>query len=235
MKEALNRILRKDIKNIEKKAINNLGIYIKFNESNMLSANAIIVGPKDSLYEGGLLLFSIDFPKNYPYVPPKLKYIKNNSVRIHPNFYVNGKVCLSILGTWAGPGWCSTMDISDIFITIISLLDLNPMSHEPGYENIINKSTKLYNKIIEYNTINSLLISQAKNIITNKDNEFYCFKDIIINHIVNNYDKFLEKIEILIDNNSDKEEYINVRLYNITIVINYRNLIVKLKQLKSLI
>ena len=103
------------------------------------------------------------------------------------------------------------------------------------YENIINKSTKLYNKIIEYNTINSLLISQAKNIITNKDNEFYCFKDIIINHIVNNYDKFLEKIEILIDNNSDKEEYINVRLYNITIVINYRNLKVKLKQLKSLI
>ena len=27
------------------------------------------------------------------------------SERLNPNLYENGKVCLSLLGTWSGPGW----------------------------------------------------------------------------------------------------------------------------------
>ena len=54
---AIKRIINKDIKEIESKNLNSLGIYIQFNEENLLEAKTMIVGPKDSLYEGGFLLF----------------------------------------------------------------------------------------------------------------------------------------------------------------------------------
>ena len=128
---AIKRIINKDIKEIEKQNLKSLGIYINFNEENFLEAKAMVVGPKDTLYEGGFLFFNIKFPKNYPFSPPDISYVSRNNIRIHPNIYVGGnkngggKVCLSILGTWSGPKWTSIMDITTIFITIQSLLDNN--------------------------------------------------------------------------------------------------------------
>ena len=87
-KTALKRILNKDIKEISKLNLNSLGIYIQFNEENFFEAKAMIVGPKDSLYEGGFLFFNIYFPKNYPFSPPDITYVSRNNIRIHPNIYV---------------------------------------------------------------------------------------------------------------------------------------------------
>ena len=128
-KNALKRLINKDIKEIEKQNLKSLGIYIIFNEDNLLEAKAMIVGPKDSLYESSFLFFNIIFPKDYPYSPPNVSYISRNKIRIHPNIYVGGgsngfgKVCLSILGTWSGPKWTSIMDVSTILLTLQSLLD----------------------------------------------------------------------------------------------------------------
>ena len=144
--KAVKRILSKDMRAVEEQKLNSLGIYIHFNEENILEANAMIVGPKDSLYEGGFLFFKIKFPKNYPFSPPDVVYVSRNRVRIHPNLYVSsgtggyGKVCLSILGTWSGPKWTTIMDISTVLLSLQSLLDSNPLSHEPGS---ISKNTKI--------------------------------------------------------------------------------------------
>ena len=66
-KSAIKRIISKDIKSIENNKLNDLGIFIEFDEENMLHARAIIIGPKDTIYEGGILFFKIFFPNNYPY------------------------------------------------------------------------------------------------------------------------------------------------------------------------
>ena len=127
-KSALKRILSKDIKEISSRNLNESGIYIQFDEEDMLKAKAMIVGPKDSLYENAFLFFSITFPKNYPFAPPDVAYISRNNIRIHPNLYVgshlsgHGKVCLSILGTWSGPKWTSIMDVTTVILCIQSLL-----------------------------------------------------------------------------------------------------------------
>ena len=161
---ALKRILKKDIKEIEHQKLEDLGIYVKFDEENMLNAKAMITGPKDSLYENGFLFFNITFPKNYPYSPPDVSYISRNSVRIHPNLYVGrhssgyGKVCLSILGTWSGPKWTSIMDITTVLLTIQSLLDNNPLHHEPGQEKNVSPTNTIYNEIIKYESYNTLLL-----------------------------------------------------------------------------
>ena len=168
--KAVKRILTKDMRAIEEQQLNSLGIYIHFNEENILEANAMIVGPKDSLYEGGFLFFKIKFPTNYPFSPPDVVYVSRNRVRIHPNLYVSsgtggyGKVCLSILGTWSGPKWTTIMDISTVLLSLQSLLDSNPLCHEPGS---ISKNTKIntmYNEVIQYETFKTLLLKNCKDV-----------------------------------------------------------------------
>ena len=78
-KQAIKRILNKDMKEIQKQNLNSLGIYIEFNEEDFFKARAMIVGPTDSLYEGGFLLFNIQFPSNYPFSPPDVSYISRNN------------------------------------------------------------------------------------------------------------------------------------------------------------
>ena len=62
--------------------------------------HALITGPFDTPYEGGLFHFMIRFPPNYPLVPPRVAFMTTGggTVRFNPNLYRNGKVCLSILG-----------------------------------------------------------------------------------------------------------------------------------------
>ena len=168
-KNAIKRILQKDMKSVEQQNLNSLGIYISFDEQDIRKAKAMIIGPKGSLYEGGYLFFNITFPNNYPWAPPDVSYVPRNRIRIHPNIYVGGhrnggKVCLSILGTWSGPKWSSIMDISTVLLCIQSLLDTNPLRHEPGYENNISKLNTIYNQMITYNTVESLIYKNIKEI-----------------------------------------------------------------------
>ncbi len=48
--------------------------------------------------------FDVKMPKEYPIKSPQVRAITTNSgrTRFNPNIYNEGKVCLSILGTWRG-------------------------------------------------------------------------------------------------------------------------------------
>ena len=228
-KAAIKRILSKDIKEIQSQNLNSLGIYIEFSESNFLEAKAMIVGPKDSLYEGGFLLFNIKFPKNYPYSPPDVSYESRNRVRIHPNIYVGshssgkGKVCLSILGTWSGPQWTSIMDITTVLLSLQSLLDNNPLHHEPGQENNVSCTNTLYNRVIEYESLNTLLL---KNYLSIHEG-FECFLENMISEIDTNKDSILKKVEELKEN---KNQEVKMNFYRINTVLNYSQLYERITQ-----
>lgn len=112
---------------------------------------ALIVGPFDTPYEGGFFLFLIDFPDDYPNNPPKVKNLTTGagSWRAGPNLYSNGKVCLSILGTWSGPSWCVVQNLSSVLLSIQSLLNENPLYNEPGYESGSSKVD--LRQVLDYN------------------------------------------------------------------------------------
>ena len=57
-------------------------------------------------------------------------------VRFNPNLYAEGKVCLSLLGTWQGPGWdANTSTLLQVLVSIQSLIFVErPWFNEPGYE-----------------------------------------------------------------------------------------------------
>ena len=220
MKAALKRIINIDIRRVKEAKLYEQGIFIEFDEEDMFKAKAMIIGPKDTIYDNAYLFFSIDFPKKYPYEPPIITYKSQNRIRIHPNIYVNGKVCLSILGTWSGPSWTSAMDIINVFITIQSLLDNNPLCNEPGYEKILPSKMHIhndYNIVIEYNTYNSLILGRL-----NTDfKDFNIFKKDMNEYFQKNKENIIKKIK----DNKEKYQYmlsIKIGIYNIYEMVNYK-------------
>lgn len=62
----------------------------------------IIRGSENTPYDYGLFRFDLQIPPDYPAKPPECYYHNFCKERINPNLYETGKVCLSLLGTWAG-------------------------------------------------------------------------------------------------------------------------------------
>jgi ubiquitin-conjugating enzyme E2 Z len=131
------------------------GIHYWFDEANMLEGRLLIWGPKDSVYEDMPMIYSVNFPATgYPFDPPKVLFLTTDGyTRFHPNMYREGKVCLSILGTWDGPKWAATMHLSTVAITLLSLMDNNPIVHEPGFENRKDVISTSYNDFVGYSSL----------------------------------------------------------------------------------
>jgi len=77
---------------------------------------ATIMGPEDSPYQGGVFYLRIDFPRDYPFKPPKMQFL----TRIyHCNINSNGGICLDILKDQ----WSPALTISKLLLSICSLMD----------------------------------------------------------------------------------------------------------------
>eukprot|EP00039_Didymoeca_costata_P028797 m.22161 g.22161 ORF g.22161 m.22161 type:complete len:170 (+) comp7363_c0_seq1:170-679(+) len=104
-------------------------------DSNIYKWEVMIMGPPDTLYEGGFFKALLDFPKSYPHMPPKMTFLTEIW---HPNVYKSGEVCISILHD---PGddkygdedacerWLPIHTVTTIALSVISMLaDPNDMS-----------------------------------------------------------------------------------------------------------
>ena len=113
-------------------------IFLRPDEDRMDIMKCAIIGPEGTPYANGLFEFDIQFPLRYPQVPPKvlLKTTNSGTVRFNPNLYACGKVCLSLLGTWSGPGWDPLgSTLLQVLVSIQSLIFVsNPYFNEPGFE-----------------------------------------------------------------------------------------------------
>lgn len=170
--------LAKDIKSILKDPIEN--IYYKHDETNITRGYAMIIGPSDTPYQNGYYLFEFTYPEEYPFLPPIVKYYTNDGVtRFNPNFYVCGKVCLSILNTWRGEGWTSCQTIKSVLLALQCALNDKPLLNEPGiteqHQDYCN-----YNNMLRYKNIEVAILG----IINGKylDNKFYKFLPEIEQH-----------------------------------------------------
>ncbi|XP_073981393.1 ubiquitin-conjugating enzyme E2 Z-like [Rhodnius prolixus] len=132
------------------------GIFIIQDEQDLTLIHALITGSFDTPYEGGFFYFILRCPPDYPIRPPKVKFMTTGGgkVRFNPNLYKCGKVCISILGTWAGPAWSPALTISSVLISIQSLLTEKPYHNEPGFERErCMGDSRRYNEIIQHETI----------------------------------------------------------------------------------
>jgi len=178
------RIL-KELKDFEKEKYTTMFIKPKDDKLNKLMC--LFIAPEGSPFEGGFFYFQMLIPDQYPFVPPIVKFLTpTGTQRLHPNLYAEGKVCLSILGTWSGDEkWSSLLTIEKVMLTISGLLDNNPLSYEPPYRKSID---------VNYTTMSRYLTLLTVMEMRNRDTEF---KNEINNYFYSNigiYQKSLEKL-----------------------------------------
>lgn len=177
-------------------------IYVVSDENNTRCMRALITGPEDTPYESGVFIFDIYITDEYPKTPPKMVLVNTGDIRFNPNLYKNGKVCLSLLGTWrgsAGEEWNKdTSTLQQLLISVQSqILTDAPVFNEPGHEKSIGTSigdtkNKHYNQYIRYYT----MLHAVKNIV----GKYPEFEDIIKHHfsikkdsILNTYRRWVEE------------------------------------------
>jgi ubiquitin-protein ligase len=142
-------------------------------QTNMITF--VITGPKDTPYHNGVYEFHAYFPPTYPNDPPQvlLNTTDGGKVRFNPNLYANGKVCLSLLGTWSGQdGEKWNGEISTFLQVIISIQSLimveDPYFNEPSYERSMNtpqgkQRAFAYKDNIRYQNLLVAILNQIKN------------------------------------------------------------------------
>ncbi|XP_071477596.1 ubiquitin-conjugating enzyme E2 G2-like [Diadema antillarum] len=98
------------------------------NEENFFEWEALITGPEETCFAGGVFLTELKFPPDYPLNPPKMRF---KTEMFHPNIYADGRVCISILHA---PGddpmgyessaerWSPVQSVEKILLSVVSML-----------------------------------------------------------------------------------------------------------------
>ena len=229
-----------DVKSIlnDESSLSSENIYYKHDDENILKGYALIIGQKNTPYGYGYYFFEFNFPDNYPFSPPVVRYLTNDgTMRFNPNLYTNGKVCLSTLNTWSGEGWTSCQTITSILITLSSVLCENPLLNEPGVQENNTNAIEKYNYLVTYKNIEfsiCKIINYIQNftISASKDDIaiMYKFKTIIYETFKNNKNNIIEylntnkiKYSKIIDKSYEKKK-IFISMYNLTFNLEYEKL-----------
>ncbi|OAX44402.1 hypothetical protein K503DRAFT_765021 [Rhizopogon vinicolor AM-OR11-026] len=103
----------------------------------------LIIGPENTPYEDAPFVIDWMLDSNFPQSPPIAHFLSwtNGNGRVNPNLYEEGKVCLSILGTWSGDrteSWSPTRSsLLQAFVSIQGLvLVKEPWFCEPAFEKL---------------------------------------------------------------------------------------------------
>ena len=174
-------------------------IFLRTDEENMSIMKFLIIPHPDTPYAYGCFEFDMYLPSNYPHSPPHVEIITTGGgkFRFNPNLYDNGKVCLSLLGTWSGTGgeaWTSSSTILQVLLSIQSLIFCEePYFNEPGYERDRNnakgkEANEKYNEPVRMQTLRLAMLDQLRN-------PSYGFEDVIKNHFRIHKDKIYKKLD----------------------------------------
>ena len=182
---------------------NNWGssILVNIPKNNLNLITFTIIGPEGTPYQNGVFKFHCFFSDKYPTGPPQvlLDTTDGGRVRFNPNLYNNGKVCLSLLGTWSGEqGESWNPQISTFLQVLISIQSLifveHPYYNEPGYEKSMYTTTGKKRNIDYTENIRLETIKVAMLDILDSTDEYSSFiKEhfkLKLNEIVDTIDKW---------------------------------------------
>ena len=118
------------------------GIFVRTWDSRLDLLRVLIIGPLGTPYEFFPCVIDLRLPESYPLEPPEAYFHSwtGGQGPVNPNLYENGKICLSLLGTWhageKGEAWAGGR--STILQVLVSILGLvlvrDPYFNEAGFE-----------------------------------------------------------------------------------------------------
>ena len=120
--------LKKEMQNLKKNPPENCSAGPRANDLYLWDAS--IIGPKGTPYENGIFNVEINYPCDYPFKAPKVKF---TTKIYHPNINYNGSICLDILKDQ----WSPALNTGQVLLSICSLLD-DPNPNDPLVAEIAN-------------------------------------------------------------------------------------------------
>jgi Ubiquitin-conjugating enzyme len=140
---------------------------------------------------------------DYPHSAPKARFLTTASgrVRFNPNLYSCGKVCLSLLGTWSGPGWQPKKStLLQVLVSIQGLILVpDPYYNEPGYQpGTRKKQSEDYNTRIRQYTVEHAIYDAIREVLqasTDKRNPYPEFQEIVFEHFRHRSGSVLRQLE----------------------------------------
>uniref|UniRef100_A0A1A9WYQ4 UBIQUITIN_CONJUGAT_2 domain-containing protein n=1 Tax=Glossina brevipalpis TaxID=37001 RepID=A0A1A9WYQ4_9MUSC len=172
------------------------GVWVRGFEDRMDLMSVMIEGPEKTPYEDGIFLFDLQLGSEYPKSPPLCHYISYCSDRLNPNLYEDGKVCVSLLGTWSGRDtetWGSNSTILQVIVSIQGLILVDePYFNEAGYEKQKDtqhgkENSRMYNEMVIIK-----LIQASTKLLQNRPE---VFEEEILNHFKKRGLKMYERIK----------------------------------------
>ena len=149
-------------------------MFVCVDETKCHVLKVLLTGVHGTPYAGGCYEFDVYCPPEYPDVAPKVQLVTtgNGSIRFNPNLYANGKVCLSLLGTWAGKGgetWSAASTLLQVYSSIQSLVMSDEVYfNEPGFENAVGtpdgvRLNQGYANIVRFGNVKYAILGQLLN------------------------------------------------------------------------
>ncbi|XP_017040016.1 (E3-independent) E2 ubiquitin-conjugating enzyme UBE2O [Drosophila ficusphila] len=145
------------------------GVIVRAYEDRMDLMSVMMVGPQRTPYQNALFFFDFQMGRDYPKSPPVCHYISYCTERLNPNLYEEGKVCVSLLGTWSGRDsevWSYSSTMLQVLVSIQGLILVDePYYNEAGYEKqrgtqLGNENSRVYNEMaiikIAHSTVKQL-------------------------------------------------------------------------------
>jgi ubiquitin-conjugating enzyme E2 O len=118
------------------------GIFVRTWESRLDLIRVLMIGPNETPYEYAPFVIDFHLPSTYPQSPPEAYFHSwtNGNGPVNPNLYEDGKICLSLLGTWhtdeRNESWSPAKStLLQVLVSIMGLvLVKEPYYNEAGYD-----------------------------------------------------------------------------------------------------
>ncbi|KAI1571740.1 Ubiquitin-protein ligase [Pyrenophora tritici-repentis] len=118
------------------------GIYVRTWESRLDLLRVLMIGPNDTPYEYAPFVIDFHLSSTYPQQAPEAYFHSwtNGNGPVNPNLYEDGKICLSLLGTWhtdeRNESWSPAKStLLQVLVSIMGLvLVKEPYYNEAGYD-----------------------------------------------------------------------------------------------------
>lgn len=162
-------------------------VFVRIDSTDNRNIKVLITGPDNTPYDSGCFIFDASSGNDYPSNTPKMIFLNHGGKRFNPNLYDNGKVCLTLLGTWRGhasENWNPlTSTLQQLFVSVQSqILVPEPFYNEPGYETGYNtkegkETSRQYTNERRMYTLNHAMYDLIVN-----PKLYPEFTDVIVNH-----------------------------------------------------